>query len=149
MPTFRDTRFLSTKITNSQTLIGESHFSFAGSSSALREAPFSPAGANSKSKCECREGGSRVKDVPIVLTACGRDNVANNAAGPGHGAEPIFFLCVRGRRHNLGDRLAKLGDADRPAGLADALEEREAGRLEFRDSYFIHDTSKFYLSQGP
>jgi hypothetical protein len=111
--------------------------------------PVPPAGANSKSKCECREGGSRVKDVPILLIACGRDNVANNAGGPGHRAEPIFFLCFRGRRHNLGDGLAKLGDADGPAGLADALEEREAGRLKFRDRYFVHNTSSVYHSQGP
>ena len=61
----------------------------------------------------------------------------------------MFFLCFRGRWHNLGDGLAKFGDADWPAGPADALEEREAGRLEFRDSYFVHNTSSFYHSQRP
>ena len=50
-----------------------------------------------------------------------------------------FFGCLRGRWYNLGDGLAKFGDADWPAGLADALEEREAGRLEFRDSNFFHE----------
>jgi hypothetical protein len=94
--------------------------------------------ANSKSKYGCPEEFSLVQDFPIILMNCGGENVTHNPARPCHGSEPRCFLWFRGSCHNLGYGLAKLGDSDWPARLADALEDGEAGCLEFRNCYFIH-----------
>src|SRR5207245_9395473 len=90
------------------------------------------------SKCAYREEASLAERFPVLLVNSGRDDIAYNATGPGHGAEPTLGTIGSRGRNNLRHGLAESCHKNRLSGLADLFEQGKAFSFEFRDRDLLH-----------
>src|SRR5438445_10398765 len=84
-----------------------------------------------RSKCACREEASLAGRFPVLLVNSGRDDIAYDATGPGHGAEPTASMFRNWRRNNLREGLTEAGNQNRLLCLPESFKEGKAGGFEF------------------
>jgi hypothetical protein len=79
-----------------------------------------------------------LRNLPVFLITGWGDDVSHDLLRAGHRSKPTFLLRICRRRHDLGDRIAKLGYADWLPGAADMLKDSQTSGLELGDGDFLH-----------
>ncbi len=93
---------------------------------------------DSRARCACRGGASRFLDVPRDQLAARHRYVPQDAHAIGHHTEPAIRSLWRSGGHHVSDGFAAAGNPNRFASVANALQYRQAGRLELRDRHRLH-----------